>query len=1196
MSERTVSVKYRMDVGGAIASTKALAGATRDLGKDIATATGGQKRNFDSLGRMATVSGGTLLLALGSATKVTMDFDKAISGVGAVSGATGKELLSLREAALKAGADTAFSARQAATAEAELAKAGVSTADILGGALSGSLSLAAAGQLDLGDAATISAQAMNVFKLGGKDVGHIADVLAAGANKSAVDVGQLGEAMRAGGLVAAQTGLTLEDTVGVLAAFGDRALIGSDAGTSLKTMLQRLNPQSDAAAASMEQLGIHAYDTSGQFIGLDKLAGQLQTGMSGLTTEQRNAALATIFGSDAVRGANVLYELGETGIRKYTSAVNDTGAAGRMAATQMDNLSGDLEKLKGSLETALIKVGSQGTGVLRGLTQGADGLVNAFSNAPAAVQGTVTVLGGLAGAAGLGGGALLLLLPRVNDTRKALQEMGLTGPKVTGALKGLAVAGTVVGGVALLGTGLKFLQDQLAREMPGANALQVDLLDLGNTGRSSGPVLDALGGSFEDLGWKVQVLARPDNWDKFAAGIAKVGTLGQATSGDMRAAKDSLSAVDGALSQLVARGQVDQAATAFNRLATEAAKQGVSVDDLRKVLPQYRDALAGVEVQSKIAADDAARLAKQTVIVAEAHRDEVKAAQHAATQTESLTTKKGNLSSGTQRLTTQIDLTAGALNDEKSAADRLKGAIDSLIGVNLSAEQADSDWRESIAGLTGAVKDNNKNIDLNSAKGRTLRGVIRENITKAEAHAAAITDQTGSVDKGNAAFGRHIEKLKETLRRAGLTEGQIKDLTKTYGLVPKKVETATSAPGARKAKGQIDDFRQSIRAIEGKTVPVIVSLETRVAALRQAAGGGVTRSSATGGLVRGPGGPEDDKAGLYNLSDYEYVTRSRIVREQGSRKFDLLNQGKARIVPKDDPAFGEEDHGHLATGGLVRVNTSSRGADASLDRVLLERRRGLEWQAREVARIKKLEAALGGALGGGRFSPGGGRGWPPRRYGVVSANTRAAGDYARSHFGVRSVGYLGSRSYYSDHPWGKAADLMTFADTAKGNRVASYFVNNPGAFGTKYAIFNRRINSGSGWRAYAYPGRGSTPTTRHEDHVHLSLMDRGGLLGHRAGAVNLSGRPERVLSPDETRRYDRDQLRAGLPPWVQAGSQGQAVALERIVAAIERQSAVGAAAPLIGELNMPVQTGNPRQVAEEVMYQVRLARRGARVG
>ena len=216
---------------------------------------------------------------------------------------------------------------------------------------------AAAGQLDLADAATISAQAMNVFGLGGDQVAHIADVLAAGANKSAADVGQLGDALRQGGLVAKQTGLSMEETVGVLSMFADSALVGSGAGTSLKTMLQHLVPQSDEAADAMARLGL-------DFFGARRAVRRHRRGGPPTADESRRAercaaqqALTTLFGSDAVRAASILMEGGAAAVDEYTAAVNDMGAAQRMASAQTDNLKGDVEAFKGSVETSLINLG-----------------------------------------------------------------------------------------------------------------------------------------------------------------------------------------------------------------------------------------------------------------------------------------------------------------------------------------------------------------------------------------------------------------------------------------------------------------------------------------------------------------------------------------------------------------------------------------------------------------------------------------------------------------------------------------------------------------------------------------------------------------------------------------------------------------------------------------------------------------------
>lgn len=355
--------------------------AARGAGRSLSGALGaGAKTVVSDIGTAAGVAAIGIGAIGGAAVKASTEFNKSMSGVSAVAGATAGEMAQLREAALKAGADTVFSASEAATAQGELAKAGVSVADILGGALAGSLGLAAAGQLDLGAAAEISAQALNIFGLSGDQTTRVADVLAAGANKSAADVTQLGDALRQGGLLAAQTGLSLEETTGVLSLFADNALIGSDAGTSLKTMLQRLAPTSGPAADAMEELGLKFFDAKGQFVGIEEVAGQLQERLGGLSDEQRQTALTTIFGSDAVRGASILMEGGAAAVQEYTAAVSDQGAASRMAAEQLNNLAGDIEQFKGSVETSLIRIGDLFDGVNRNIVQSGTEVVNVFND------------------------------------------------------------------------------------------------------------------------------------------------------------------------------------------------------------------------------------------------------------------------------------------------------------------------------------------------------------------------------------------------------------------------------------------------------------------------------------------------------------------------------------------------------------------------------------------------------------------------------------------------------------------------------------------------------------------------------------------------------------------------------------------------------------------------------------------------
>lgn len=291
-----------------------------------------------------------------SAADTVVEFDKALSGIRALGGEYAENIEALGEAAKTAGINFGFTATESLGAVEALAKAGVSTSDILGGALTGALTLAAAGNLDVATAAETASKAMTQFGLSGKDIPKLADLLAAGAATATGDVTDFAQALNQAGLVASQAGIPIEDTVGTLTAFAAAGLLGSDAGTSFRTMLLRLQNPSEESAKVMKQLGLNAFDTQGNFIGLEKLAGQLQTQLAGLTQEQRNAALAQIFGSDAVRAANVLYTQGAEGIAKYNDQVNQSGFAAKVAAEQTDNLAGDLDRAKGAWEALVLGI------------------------------------------------------------------------------------------------------------------------------------------------------------------------------------------------------------------------------------------------------------------------------------------------------------------------------------------------------------------------------------------------------------------------------------------------------------------------------------------------------------------------------------------------------------------------------------------------------------------------------------------------------------------------------------------------------------------------------------------------------------------------------------------------------------------------------------------------------------------------
>jgi TP901 family phage tail tape measure protein len=461
VTDRSVTVRLFASVSGYVAGMKTAQTATSGFISSLEKSAAKRKALTD-LGNAAGIMGVGFAAAAGATVFFAARFDQSMSKVQAATHESSKNMDLLRTAAIDAGQKTQFSATEAAGAIEALAKAGVDTKDILSGGLKGAMSLAAAGGQDVADAAESAATAMTMFGLSGAQVPHIADLLAAAAGKAQGEVSDLSLALNQTGLVANQTGLSIEETTGALAAFASKGLIGSDAGTSFKNMLQRMNPVSQKAADLVDEYNISAFDQQGNFIGLAKYAQRLHDGLAGLTDQQRQSTMSTIFGSDSVRAATVLYQDGAKGIQSWINKVNDQGYAADTAAIKMDNLAGDLEQLKGSLETAFIGTGEGAQGPLRGLTQDLTKLTNAYISLPAPIK-----KGGLEVAtflAILGGGAFVATRVAVGlaSAGEAMTTLGLRSAATGGLLSGLSMKLVAIrGGAFAAGAGLKIFSDTL---------------------------------------------------------------------------------------------------------------------------------------------------------------------------------------------------------------------------------------------------------------------------------------------------------------------------------------------------------------------------------------------------------------------------------------------------------------------------------------------------------------------------------------------------------------------------------------------------------------------------------------------------------------------------------------------------------------------------------------------------------------
>ena len=318
------------------------------------------------------------------AVKNYSDFTAQLSQIKAVTGLDAEAMDAVKEKALELGADTQFSSTEAAQGMTELLKAGVSVKDVLGDASQAALDLAAAGQLSLPEAAEIMSTAMNAFHI--DDATHAADVLVGAANASATGVQELKYSLSAVSAVAAGVGMSFDDTNTALAVFANNGLKGSDAGTSLKTMLMNLSPQTKQATEEMQRLGLLTdegtskfFDQEGHLRSLSDIAGLLQEHLSGLTDEEKMNALSTMFGSDAIRGGMIMLREGAKGVKDMNAAMKDI-TAHETAKVAMDNLRGSLLRLKSAWETLTIKLLDHGVGDgLRSFTDEFGKLTSHFS-------------------------------------------------------------------------------------------------------------------------------------------------------------------------------------------------------------------------------------------------------------------------------------------------------------------------------------------------------------------------------------------------------------------------------------------------------------------------------------------------------------------------------------------------------------------------------------------------------------------------------------------------------------------------------------------------------------------------------------------------------------------------------------------------------------------------------------------------
>lgn len=407
---------------------------------------------FTGVGQTLTTQVTLPLMGVATAgLKVATDFEKSMSGVRAITGATGKDFEALEQTAVELGATTAFSANEVANAMTEMAKAGWSTSQIIDG-MAGVLDATAASGENLETVATIVADSITGFGLAAKDSGRVADLLTQAANSGTIGIYELGESFKYIAPIANSMNYSIEDVTTALTAFSTAGIKGSQAGTTLRTMVTRLVKPTDTVEMAMERLNIQVANADGTIKPLNQLLAEMRVSFAGLTDEQKAYEAAILAGQEGMSGLLTLMNMSQEEYDKISESMqNASGVAGETAAVMQDNLQSSIEQLGGAMESLSITLGKHVIPYVRDFVIWLTTLVEKFVLVDEQTQKTILVIAGIAAAIGpvmLAIGGLITHIGSLMGAITTLKTMiatgsgtflGMTGPVgiVVAAITGL---------------------------------------------------------------------------------------------------------------------------------------------------------------------------------------------------------------------------------------------------------------------------------------------------------------------------------------------------------------------------------------------------------------------------------------------------------------------------------------------------------------------------------------------------------------------------------------------------------------------------------------------------------------------------------------------------------------------------------------------------------------------------------------
>lgn len=342
----------------------------------------------------ALLAGGAILFGLHDIVHAGNEYTDAMNKFLEVTRASGAQMSSAGREAQALGADMKLpsaNAAEAADAMVELAKAGLSAQDAIKAAR-GTIQLSAAARTDVATAAKIEGDIMDQFALKSTEATHVADVLANTSNSASGELMDIYYAMKYVGPIAHTMGISIKDTATAVGLLGKSGIIGETAGTALRSALVNMAKPTKLAQKGLHELGIEAFDSKGNFKGLQYVITQLGDASHHLTTQQFTAAAAMAFGKPALAGMVALAHQGGTAFQQFGVQVGRVGGAAALAAAESKGLGGAMRGLGKQLQSAFLQVY---LGVAPGLEKITRSMTKGVSDAIPYIKSGIRIAGDL---------------------------------------------------------------------------------------------------------------------------------------------------------------------------------------------------------------------------------------------------------------------------------------------------------------------------------------------------------------------------------------------------------------------------------------------------------------------------------------------------------------------------------------------------------------------------------------------------------------------------------------------------------------------------------------------------------------------------------------------------------------------------------------------------------------------------------